>query len=159
MVKRGEDDNIKMDMTEDVNNLVDVKKVSTNFLELCEGISKLDGKIAGAIVFRDGKLLATSNGAGSSLPSDEYLSKLIRQAEVMVGLPLANKPFFGDFNFTLVSFERLDSMLFYLETQKVILGVGLLPPYDISVLLGKIQEYLKTGSLSSVEAAGTEYNL
>jgi hypothetical protein len=58
-----------------------------------------------------------------------------------------------------VSFDRLDSLLFYLKTQKVILGVGLLPPYDISVLLGKIQEYLKTGSLSSVEAAGTEYNL
>ena len=106
-------------------------------------ISKLDSKIAGALVIRYGKLLATANGAGASLPSDEYLSKLIRQAEVMVGIPLANKPFFGNFNFILVSFERLDSMLFYLETQKVILGVGLLPPYDISVLLGKIQQFLK----------------
>src|ERR671927_1950723 len=108
-----------MDMTEedDASLAADVKKASenSNFLELCECISKLDSKIAGALVIRYGKLLATANGAGASLPSDEYLSKLIRQAEVMVGLPLANKPFFGDFNFTLVSFERLDSMLFYLE--------------------------------------------
>ena len=136
---------------EDANLAADVKKASenNNFLELCECISKLDSKIAGALVIRYGKLLATANGAGSSLPSDEYLSKLIRQAELVVGIQLANTPFFGHFNYLLVSFDRLDSLLFYLKTQRVILGVGLLPPYDISVLLGKIQEYLKTGSVIS----------
>jgi hypothetical protein len=134
-----------MDTTEgDVNdNLADVKKGSpNNFLELCESISRLDKRIAGASVMSNGKLLATANGAGSSVPSDKYFSKLIRQAEIMVGIPLANTPFFGGFNFVLVSFERLDSMLFYLESRKAILGVGLLPPYDISNLLGKIQEFL-----------------
>ena len=129
-------------MTEGDTNLADIKASAYNLLELCEGISKLDKRIAGASVMSDGKLLATANGAGSSLPSDEYFSKLIRQAEVMVGIPLANTPFFGGFNFVLVSFERLDSMLFYLESRKAILGVGLLPPYDISVVLGKIQEFL-----------------
>jgi hypothetical protein len=139
-----------MDMTEDDASLAaDIKNASANsFLELCEGISKLDERIAGALVIRYGKLLATANGAGSSLPSDDYLSKLIRQAEVVVGIQLANTPFFGHFNYLLVSFDRLDSLLFYLKTQKVILGVGLLPHYDISVLLGKIQKYLNTGPSS-----------
>lgn len=118
-------------------------KAITNFHDLCESISRLDSRIAGALVIREGKLLAASNGAGSTLPSDEYLSKLIRQAEVLVGIPLANRPFFGDLNFILVSYERLDSMLFYLKTQKVILGVGLLPPYDLTVLSGRIQKLLK----------------
>jgi hypothetical protein len=34
-------------------------------------------------------------------------------------------------------------MLFYLKTQKAILGVGLLPPYDMSVLSTKIQKFLE----------------
>ena len=123
-------------------NSVDVEAI-TNFHGLCDGISRLDSRIAGALVIREGKLLAASNGAGSTLPSDEYLSRLIRQAEIMVGIPLANKPFFGNFNFTLVSYEGLDSMLFYLKTQRAILGVGLLPPYDISVLSTKIQKFLE----------------
>lgn len=53
-------------------------KAVTNFHDLCERISRLDGKIADALVIREGKLLAVSNGAGSTLPSGEYLSKLIR---------------------------------------------------------------------------------
>ncbi len=118
----------------------------TNFYGLCEGISKLDSRIAGALAIREGKLLATSNGAGATLPSDEYLSKLIRQAEILVGIPLANKPFFGELNFTLVSYERLDSMLFYLNNQKAILGVGLLPPYDMNDVSNKIQKFLKQNS-------------
>lgn len=118
-------------------------KAVTNFHDLCKSISRLDSKIAGALVIREGKLLAASNGAGSTLPSDEYLSKLIRQAEIMVGIPLVDRPFFGDFNFTLVSYERLDSMLFYLKTQRAILGVGLLPPYDMNVLSSRIQKLLK----------------
>jgi hypothetical protein len=114
-----------------------------NFHSLCDRLSNLDSMIAGALVIRKGKLLAASNGAGLTLPSDEYLTKLIRQAEVMVGIPLANKPFFGDFNFIFVSYERLDSILFYLPTQNAILGIGLLPPYDLGVLTRKIQEFLK----------------
>jgi hypothetical protein len=123
-------------------NTVDTEAI-TNFRGLCDMISKLDRKIAGALVIREGKLLAASNGAGSTLPSPEYLSKLIRQAQIMVGIPLANKPFFGNFIFTLVSYERLDSMLFYLKTQRAILGIGLLPPYDMTILSNKIQEFLK----------------
>ena len=128
-------------MTEDDGSTY--AKAVTNIHDLCESISRLDSKIAGALVIREGKLLAASNGAGSTLPSDEYLSKLIRQAEIMVGISLANRPFFGDFNFTLVCYERLDSMLFYLKTQRAILGVGLLSPYDMNVLSSRIQKLLK----------------
>ena len=77
------------------------------------------------------------------MPSDEYLSGLIHQAQIMVGIPLANKQFFGNFNFTLVSYEGLGSMLFYLKSQRAILGVGLLPPYNMSALSTKIQKFLE----------------
>jgi hypothetical protein len=127
----------------DENTTEDVTRETTNFHDLCEIIPKLDSSIAGALVIKRGKILATSIGAGGALPSDEYLSKLIRQAEVIVGLPLANRHFFGDLNFILVSYERLDNILFFLETQKAILGVGIIPPYDISTLTNKIQRFLR----------------
>ena len=127
--------------TNDINSTN--AKAITNFHDLCERISKLDSRIAGALVMAKGKIIATSNGAGAVSPSDEYLSKLIQQAEIMVGIPLANNLFFGDFNFTLVSYERLDSILFYIKTQRVVLGVGVLPPYDMSVVVGKIRKFLR----------------
>ena len=117
--------------------------VITNFHTLCENISKLDKRITGALMIRSGKILAANMGAGSALPTDEYLSKMIREAEVMVGIPLANKQFFGAYKFTLVSYEMQDIMLFYLESQKAILGVGILPPYSLSLISKKIQGFLK----------------
>ena len=113
-----------------------------NFHSLCERLSNLDSRIAGALVIRKGKLLAASNRAGLTFQSDEYLAKLIRQVEIMVGIPLANKPYFPYFNFSLIGYDWLDSMLFYLQTENAILGVGLLPPYDLSVLSRKIRELL-----------------
>jgi hypothetical protein len=121
---------------------LDTKNI-TNFRELCDGISKLDARIAGAMAIKNGKILAASEGAGSALPGDEYLSKLIVQAQVLVGIPLANKAFFGDYNFTIVSYETLESILFHLEKEKVILGVGVLPPYDRNSMVEKIQIFLK----------------
>ena len=118
-------------------------KATTSFLQLCNGISKLDGKIAGALAIKNGKVLAASEGAGSALPSDEYLSKLISQAQIFVGIPLVNRAFFGDYNFTIVSYETLEIILFYLKNQKVIIGIGIIPPYDRDETLEKIQTFLK----------------
>lgn len=69
------------------------RKTITNFRELCEGISRMDGKIAGAMEIKDGKILAASQGAGSALPANEYLSKLIIQVQILVAIPLANRTF------------------------------------------------------------------
>jgi hypothetical protein len=91
---------------------------SESFHDLCEGISKLHNRIAGALIIRNGKILGTSVGAGSPIPTHEYLSKLIMQAQIVVGLSLGNKPAFGDLNYVLVSHERLENILIYLETQR-----------------------------------------
>ena len=115
----------------------------TNFHALCDAITKLDDKIAAALVIRNEKLLATSIGSGAPLLTDEYLSKLLIHAQIMVGIPLTNKPVFGDFNFTLVSHEKLENILFHLENDDAILGVGILPPFNRDELLAKIQNFLK----------------
>lgn len=119
------------------------RKAITNFLGLCDGISKLDSRIAGALAIKNSKILAASEGAGSALPSDNYLAKLIVQAQVLVGIPLANRAFFGNYNFTIVSYETLENILFHFEREKVILGVAILPPYDRNSMLEKIQTFIR----------------
>ena len=134
-------DEIRKQHIEDVDSKVTT--AITSFHELCERISKLDARIAGAIAIRNGKLLATSIGSGAPLPSDEYLSKMIMQAQVMVGIPLGNKPIFGEFKFTMISYENLETILFYLHSQNAIVGVGVLPPYNVRSMVHKIQNLLK----------------
>ena len=117
--------------------------IDTNYYSLCDAITRLDTRIEAALVIRSGKLLATSIGSGAPLPTDEYLSKLILHAQIMVGIPLTNKTVFGDFNFTLVSHTKLENILLYLQKYDAILGVGILPPFNRDKLLAKIQDFLK----------------
>ena len=146
-------ENQKKEDSTDINDRVDFNstdaKKLVSFNDMCEGVSRLDSRIAGALAMRKGKILAASNGAGAALPSDEYLSKLIPQAEMMIGIPLANRAFFGDFNFTLVSYARIDTILYYLKNQNVILGVAMLPPYDMNAVVGKIRKLLELYYLPS----------
>jgi hypothetical protein len=124
------------------NNTITNTNSKTNFHELCNDVAKLDSRIAGALIIRNSKLLATSIGAGAPLPINKYLTKLLLHAQIMSGIPLANEPVFGGFNFTLISHEKLENILFHLQKRNVILVVGILPPYDRNILLEKIRNFL-----------------
>lgn len=105
--------------------------------DLCEAAVALHGNIQAAVVVSRGEMKARRVRQGIPIPPSKELEKLFVRAEVFLSMTKESDHLFGKTGYVMTSHEMLDTFIFSIPDNKVLI-LPIVKPYSHDDLLDKI---------------------
>ena len=103
------------------------------YAALCKAVAELSSSAEVVLILSNGKLAASHMKSGGPTPEEGEFRSMISQLETVIATVKANEDKFGELQSVAIHYKYIDGLFFPINEFDTLV-VGILPPYDSSLM-------------------------